>query len=219
MWVTNFHGATPVVANGILFDATANNLHALDPVTGSLLWQDASFGPIHWQTPMVANGILYQADWNGTLTAYALIGGRSSGSVAVKGGTSTYRFTPAVSGNAAMATCAVDASNQFYNYIYDDSGTYLDSSTGPSNCQLSYFPVTVGRTYSIETVAVTGSGPYVSAWTINSTPIISHAAGSLAGTSTQDVPFMTTAAGNVTLATCGPPGTVFALSLIAYSGY
>ena len=65
-------GSSPLVANGILFDARNNLIEARDPVTGNQLWHDSSIFNVHWQSPMVANGTLYLADQSGQLTAYGL---------------------------------------------------------------------------------------------------------------------------------------------------
>ncbi len=71
-WVTYQPGASPVVANGIVFYAGANLIQALDPTTGVVLWQDTGIGGIHWQSPVVANGMLYILDSNQQLSAYGV---------------------------------------------------------------------------------------------------------------------------------------------------
>ena len=63
-------GSSPVVANGILYYAGPDGLHALDPVSGSPLFADTRIGGIHWQSPIVVDGRLYVADQAGTLWAY-----------------------------------------------------------------------------------------------------------------------------------------------------
>jgi hypothetical protein len=65
-------GSSPLVANGVLFDARNNLIEARDPVSGRQLWQDTSIGAIHWEHPVVANGMLYITDESGQLTAYGL---------------------------------------------------------------------------------------------------------------------------------------------------
>jgi len=70
-WSNGSGGFSPLVANGVLFYAANNDLRALDPTTGALLWQDTSIGGIHWESPVVANGVLYQTDESGNLTAWA----------------------------------------------------------------------------------------------------------------------------------------------------
>jgi outer membrane protein assembly factor BamB len=68
----DFPGSSPLVANGVLFDAHNNLIEARDPVSGRQLWQDTSVGGIHWEHPVVANGMLYITDQSGQLTAYGL---------------------------------------------------------------------------------------------------------------------------------------------------
>ena len=84
VWQSSTGGGSPLIANGVLYQAASNSLRALDPTTGALLWQDTSIGPIKWQSPVVANGILYLADQNKALTAWA-----SSGPVAFGWGSNT----------------------------------------------------------------------------------------------------------------------------------
>jgi hypothetical protein len=67
----NTQGATsPVIAGGVLFEASSGSVRALDPVTGKTLWSDSGIGGIHWESPVVANGRLYITDESGNLTAY-----------------------------------------------------------------------------------------------------------------------------------------------------
>jgi outer membrane protein assembly factor BamB len=62
---------SPFIANGILFIQGANQLQALDPTSGQVLWSTTSNGA-HWQSPLVVNGNVYVLDNNGHLTDYAL---------------------------------------------------------------------------------------------------------------------------------------------------
>ena len=75
-WSKNSAGASPVVVNGVLYYAGSNQIRALDPTTGNLLWSNNSIGSIHWSSPIVANGTLYIGDGGngstGKLTAYNL---------------------------------------------------------------------------------------------------------------------------------------------------
>jgi hypothetical protein len=70
-WTRGNGGTSPVVVNGILFYASYTGLRALDPVSGTQLWSDASIGGIHWESPIVVNGRLYVTDEGGNLWAYA----------------------------------------------------------------------------------------------------------------------------------------------------
>jgi outer membrane protein assembly factor BamB len=75
---TASQGTSPVVSNGIVFDAFDGAIVALDAGSGRELWSSArpaagrTIGPVHWQSPIVANGWVYCSDQNGNLTAYAL---------------------------------------------------------------------------------------------------------------------------------------------------
>lgn len=71
VWQSGSGGTSPIVANGVLYDAGSGAIRALNPGTGKQLWQ-GSIGGIHWQSPIVANGILYIADNNSYLTAFAV---------------------------------------------------------------------------------------------------------------------------------------------------
>jgi outer membrane protein assembly factor BamB len=71
-------GTSPVVSNGIVFDALDGAILALDARNGHELWSSAfpgagrTIGPVHWQSPIVVNGRVYCSDQNGNLTAFAL---------------------------------------------------------------------------------------------------------------------------------------------------
>jgi photosystem II stability/assembly factor-like uncharacterized protein len=77
-------GSSPLVANGVLYEAHSGHMQAFNPTTGALLWTDTTAGAIHWSSPILANGVLYItgcADSTkvcvgdpGLLTAYALPG-------------------------------------------------------------------------------------------------------------------------------------------------
>ncbi len=70
-WQTSTGGFSPLVANGVLYYATGGNLRALDPTTGTQLF-DGPIGAIHWQSPVVANGVVYVTDNGSHLTAFGL---------------------------------------------------------------------------------------------------------------------------------------------------
>jgi len=74
VWQNGSGGSSPIVANGILFEATQNNaIVALDPATGKQLWR-GGIGGIHWESPIVANGVLYITDEGSHLSAFAPAG-------------------------------------------------------------------------------------------------------------------------------------------------
>ncbi len=72
VWRHTGQRTSPIVANGVLYDAGSGIIEALDPTTGQQLWHDDGIGGIHWESPIVANGVLYITDNNATLSAYAL---------------------------------------------------------------------------------------------------------------------------------------------------
>ncbi len=77
-WSIGASATSPIVANGLLFAATSQELLALDPLTGHLLWSSArstaggTIDAIHWESPIVINGRLYCSDEAGQITAYGL---------------------------------------------------------------------------------------------------------------------------------------------------
>lgn len=73
-WNHGAGGSSPIVANGVLYYAgTDNNLYALNPTSGSVLWNGA-IGGIHWESPIVDNGTVYITDESHHLTAFTLNG-------------------------------------------------------------------------------------------------------------------------------------------------
>jgi len=72
MWENHIGGASPLIANGVLYYAGENKtFYALDPLTGNQLWT-APIGSLHWESPIVANGWVYITDTDNYLTAFAL---------------------------------------------------------------------------------------------------------------------------------------------------
>jgi hypothetical protein len=77
-WYLGIEATSPIIAGGVLFVATSQNLLALDPTTGHQLWSSTlqsaggSIAGIHWETPIVVGGRLYCPDESGQLTAYSL---------------------------------------------------------------------------------------------------------------------------------------------------
>ncbi len=73
-------GSSPFIANGVLFVQGNGVLHALNPITGAVLWNSTqasaggSIGSLHWQSPIVVNGQVYVPDNSGQLSAYVLKG-------------------------------------------------------------------------------------------------------------------------------------------------
>ncbi len=71
-WHHGAGGSSPIVANGVLYYAGSdNNLYALNPTSGSVLWNGA-IGGIHWESPIVVDGTVYVTDESRHLTAFTL---------------------------------------------------------------------------------------------------------------------------------------------------
>ena len=88
-WMKSAGGTSPIIANGILYYAAngsgrngTNNVFALDPTTGNVLWMGAlkaltgttAVGGIHWESVIVAHGGLYATSEHGNTN-----GGRADG--------------------------------------------------------------------------------------------------------------------------------------------
>lgn len=140
-------------------------------------------------------------------------------SIPAAGGSSSYTFMAGASGPAAIGSCATTTRAVFDLSVYDSSGALLGSGTTPSYCNWVDATVSAGRTYTVTTVAVTGTGTYRSAWSINGAPVVWNTNGTIstpgaAGT----VGFPTLSAAPISISTCGPAGTTFALYLDSASG-
>ena len=78
IWSSRVGGTSPVVANGIVFAARNNAVHAMNARNGNVVWSSSqssaggSIGLVHWESPIVVNGWLYISDESGNLTAYSL---------------------------------------------------------------------------------------------------------------------------------------------------
>jgi hypothetical protein len=71
-WTKPTGGASPVVANGLVFYLSTGGIRALDALTGNQLWNDAAAGGVHWESPIVVNGALYVTDEKGDIWRYGL---------------------------------------------------------------------------------------------------------------------------------------------------
>jgi outer membrane protein assembly factor BamB len=74
--IGGFFAASPVVANGVLYEASEGGyVYALDASNGANLWDATPSGYPFNSSPVVANGVLYEATYNGspnTIFAFAL---------------------------------------------------------------------------------------------------------------------------------------------------
>ena len=214
MWQLAAPGASPLVANGVLFEVTSNVVKARDPVTGNLLWTDTSIGGIHWQSPVVANGMLYIADSAGRLSAYGLVSGTYYGTLPAAGSSDSYTFIPSATGTATLGSCALSTANSATLSVYNSGGTLLGRDTSGSYCAWASAGVSAGQSYVVKTVG--GAGAYRSAWSLNGAVVVWNVASALPaeGRNSQTVSFPALGAGTITLATCGPSGTTFDLALL-----
>jgi hypothetical protein len=71
VWNHGPGGTSPVVANGMVFYAGGSHVTALDPTSGTQLFNDSSIGGSHWESPIVVDGRLYITDESSMLWAYA----------------------------------------------------------------------------------------------------------------------------------------------------
>ena len=70
VWKSTSGGTSPIVANGVLYYAASGHLRGLSPATGTVLWDSAQIGNVHWQSPVVANGMVYVTDQSATLSGF-----------------------------------------------------------------------------------------------------------------------------------------------------
>jgi outer membrane protein assembly factor BamB len=77
-WYLGVQATSPMVAGGVLFAATGQNLLAVDPHTSHQLWSSTgpsaggTIGHVHWESPLVVGGRVYCSDESNHLTAYGL---------------------------------------------------------------------------------------------------------------------------------------------------
>ena len=71
VWNNNLGASSPLMVNGVLFEASTGSIRAINPLNGSVLWNDTGIGGIHWESPAVSSGVLFISDESGHLTAYA----------------------------------------------------------------------------------------------------------------------------------------------------
>jgi outer membrane protein assembly factor BamB len=71
-WQRSEGGTSPIVDNDVLVYARNQEVRALDPETGDVLWSDKTIGRIHWESPIVVGDTLYIPDHENGLSAYRL---------------------------------------------------------------------------------------------------------------------------------------------------
>jgi len=140
--------------------------------------------------------------------------GTHSGSIGTAGATDSYTFTPGASGSATIGTCATSAGNDYDLYLYNSAGTLLASSTTSSYCEWVGVPVSAGQTYTVKTLAYSGTGIYRSAWSVGGAQVTWNVSGSIGSSGGGEYfSFPILSARTINLSTCGPAGTDFDLYL------
>ena len=170
-WTNSAGGSSPVIADGILYYAGPNVLHALDPTTGSTLWSDTTnVGGIHWESPIVIQGHVYLTDEASHLIAWVPNPGNTSYSTlppcrvldtrqpadAPSIAANTTRVF-AVSGKCGVPAGAISVSA---NVTVVNPGGNGSLKAGPAGIGLniSLVPFATGRTRALGTILlVTGS--------------------------------------------------------------
>ena len=104
-WNNGLAGASPLVANGVLYFAGSNILYARKPTDGTALWSSTQIGSIHWQSPVVACSSLYVIDRT-QLTSFGLGLSRAS----VNGGNDQTTAAGSAFANA-LSVRVVDSAN------------------------------------------------------------------------------------------------------------
>jgi len=143
-----------------------------------------------------------------------LAAGTHSSSIGTAGAADSYTFTPGASGSATIGTCATSAGNDYDLYVYNSAGALLASSTTSSYCEWVGVTVSAGQTYTVKTLAYSGTGLYRSAWSVGGTQVtwnVSGAIGSSGGA--EYFSFPTLSARAINISTCGPAGKDFDLYL------
>jgi outer membrane protein assembly factor BamB len=75
-WEISTGGSSPILVDGVLFDAHNGAVTAYNPSNGAPLWTStttaATIGGIHWEGPILVNGTLLVPDESAHLTALGL---------------------------------------------------------------------------------------------------------------------------------------------------
>jgi hypothetical protein len=69
-WTQPTGGSSPIVANGLVFYLSTSGIVALDALSGTPKWSNASVGGVHWESPIVVNGALYVTDESANVWRY-----------------------------------------------------------------------------------------------------------------------------------------------------
>jgi malectin (di-glucose binding ER protein)/putative pyrroloquinoline-quinone binding quinoprotein/PQQ enzyme-like repeat protein len=137
------------VANNVLYYASNNNLHALNPTTGAQLWNATSIGQIHWQTPTVANGVVYIGDNGREVTAFGFAGagGGTAGAGGGAGGSGGGGAGGAGGAAATKINCGGPAASPFVADVdFAGGGTINHANTIDTSGVTNPAPVAVYQT-------------------------------------------------------------------------
>lgn len=206
--------------NGLVIAGAGPTLEVLNASTGTLLYSYKTGGTLYGPAA-VASSHLYVGSTDGRVYAFGLAASPAVGMIAASGATSSYTITPAISGGATIGSCAaVPVTNQYSVAVYDSSGHALASSATPIYCNRVHLGLTAGQTYVITTQSLSGTGPYLSAWSVGAAGVIWPLSGTIAAPGGASIPsVMTLSAAPLTATVCGPSGTIFALYLLDVQGH
>jgi hypothetical protein len=206
-------------ANGLVIDGAGGIFEVLNAATGSVVFSTTLGGAIY-TAPSISNGRIFVGSMNGNVYAFGFpSSGTHTGTITTAGGSSNYSFIPGSSGPSTVGSCAINLGNVYQLSVYDSSGTLLGSGTASSYCNwVDLTTVTAGLTYTVKTVAVSGTGNYRSAWNVNGAQVAWTVGGSLGSGASTTFRFPTLSAGPMTLSSCGPAGTDFDLYLLDAHG-
>lgn len=171
-WTNSAGGSSPVIADGILYYAGSNVLHALSPTTGSTLWSDTTnVGGIHWESPIVIQGHVYLTDEDShliawvpnpgntsysTLTPCRVLDTRQAGDSPSIAANATRVFT--VSGKCGVPSGAISVSA---NVTVVNPGGNGSLEAGPAGIGLniSLVPFAAGRTRALGAMLLVAGSP------------------------------------------------------------
>ncbi len=179
----------------------------------------ATAAPTQTATPTATTTPLPTQTATTTATPVNPSSGTAARSITVVGATSSYTFTAGVSGPATIGSCALTTTNQYALYVFDSQGTQVGQGVTPSYCNWVDTALNGGQTYTVSTVAISGTGSYRSAWSINDASVVWTTGGSIAKAGGSNYfGFPTLSARPLSLSTCGPAGADFDLYLISATG-
>jgi hypothetical protein len=171
-WTNAAGGFSPVLADGILYYAGSNVLHALNPTTGSTLWSDTTnVNGIHWESPIVIQGHVYLTDeashliaWvpnpgntsYSTLTPCRVLDTRQAADSPSIAANATRVFT--VSGKCGVPSGAIAVSANVTVVSPGGNGS-LEAGPAGIGLNISLVPFATGRTRALGTLLLLAGTP------------------------------------------------------------